>query len=221
MGLWRKPFKYLITQIEHSFLSGEEKTQVNQGDLAMEKKFVVPGDFIGTEEEYLPGEGTFAEGERVYSTLSGEAGDSDRTLRVTQKRQLRKLGIGTVIIGRVENISEPIALVSIQMGNGEEIRFEETSDYAVLHASMIKRGYVKNVRDEYKIGDIIRAKIADLRNGEFRLATDADELGAIKAFCGKCRHAMKMESGVLKCESCEWKDNRKLANDYRKADVQY
>jgi len=78
---------------------------------------------------------------------------------------------------------------------------------------------VKNVRDEYKIGDIIRAKIADLRNGEFRLATDADELGAIKAFCAKCRHAMVIESGILKCESCGYKDNRKLANDYRKASV--
>jgi exosome complex component CSL4 len=114
---------------------------------------------------------------------------------------------------------EPIALISIQSGAGEQ-RFGETSDYAVLHASMIKRGYVKNVRDEYKIGDIIRAKIADLRNGEFRLATDSDNLGAIKAFCAKCRHAMKIESGILQCESCGFKDNRKLANDYRKASVE-
>ena len=136
---------------------------------------------------------------------------------MSQKRPLRALEVGTVIIGTIENIVEPIALVSIQAGSGFESRFGETPDYAVLHASMIKRGYVKNVRDEYKIGDIIRAKIADLRNGEFRLATDSDELGAIKAFCPKCRHPMRVESGILRCESCEWKDNRKTAKDYRKA----
>ena len=50
------------------------------------KKFVVPGDFIGTEEEYLPGEGTAIDGENVYATLCGEVADMARTLLVLQKR---------------------------------------------------------------------------------------------------------------------------------------
>ena len=187
----------------------------------MEKKFVVPGDFIGTEEEFLAGEGTFSEGESIRSTLTGEASESDRKLAVGQKRRLKALGIGAVIIGRVENIVEPIALVSMLDGEGagDSHRFGENPDYAVLHASMIRRGYVKNVRDEYRIGDIIRAKIVDMRNGEMRLSTDSDELGAIKAFCAKCRHPMKVESGLLQCEDCGAKDNRKITNDYRKANL--
>jgi len=185
----------------------------------MEKKFVVPGDFMGTEEEYLPGSGTVAENEKIYAVVAGETKDEERKLSITQKNGLSAYGIGSVIIGRVENIVEPIALVSIQFGEGQGKRFGETGDYSVLHASMIRKGYVKNVRDEYKVGDIIRAKIVDLRNGEFRLSTDADELGAIKAFCGKCRKPMKYESGVVSCEECGNKDNRKIAKDYRKADV--
>ena len=184
----------------------------------MEKRFVVPGDFIGTEEEFLAGNGTFSEGEGVYATAAGTASESDRKLVVAQRKTLRALGIGAVIFGRVENIVEPIALVSMLGGSsGEADRFGENPDYAVLHASMIRRGYVKNVRDEYRIGDIIRAKIVDIRNGEMRLSTDADELGAVKAFCAKCRHPLRLESGLLKCESCENKDNRKIAKDYRKA----
>jgi len=183
--------------------------------MAKEKKFVVPGDFIGTEEEFLPGAGTFADSERVYASLSGQIGDQDRALHITQSRPWKNVEPGETIIGRIENIVEPIALVGI-IGGGAHARFSETSDYAVLHASLIKRGFVKNVRDEYKIGDIIRAKVVDMRNGELRLSTDSDELGAIKAFCQKCRHAMKVESGIVKCESCDWKDNRKLASDYRK-----
>ena len=184
------------------------------------KKFVVPGDFIGTEEEYLSGEGPFSEKEKVYSTITGEAAEAAKKLTVIQKRPLKALGVGATIIGTVQNISEPIALVSMDVGIGEQ-RFGETDEYAVLHASMIRKGYVKNVRDEYKIGDIIRAKIVDLRNGEMRLSTDGEDLGAIKAYCGKCRHAMKVESGILKCEECGFKDNRKLAKDYRKASVDY
>jgi exosome complex component CSL4 len=181
------------------------------------KKFVVPGDFIGTEEEYLPGEGTRSEGEKVFATLTGEVTDKDRTLHVKQARKLAPLGIGTVIIGSIENIVEPIALVRVKTGSleGDE-RLGDNPDYSVLHASMIKRGYVKNVRDEYKVGDIIRAKIVDIRNGEMRLSTDAENMGAIKAFCAACRHPMALVNGGLECESCGAKDNRKIANDYRK-----
>jgi exosome complex component CSL4 len=180
----------------------------------MDKKFVVPGDQIGTEEEYIPGPGTISESEQIVATIAGDVNDADRTLSVRQKRPLSSLVTGTTIIGVVANVVEPIALISIHEGSGHH-RFGEYPDNAVLHASMIKRGYVKNVRDEYKIGDIVRAKIADVRNGEIRLATDSDELGAIKAFCAKCRHAMKLEANLLECESCGAKDNRKIAKDYR------
>jgi len=198
------------------------------------KKFVVPGDFIGTEEEYLPGSGTHADGEKFYSALAGNVSDAARTLSISQKRTLAPLGIGTTIIGSIENIVEPIALIRVKQGsNAGEDRLGDNPDYSVLHASMIKKGYVKNVRDEYKIGDLIRAKIVDIRNGEMRLSTDGEDLGAIKAFCAKCRHAMKksgkdffssgseastpmkIAAGGLECESCGAKDNRKIAKDYR------
>lgn len=184
----------------------------------MEKKFAIPGDNIGSEMENLPGAGTYADKDEIYSSLTGEVKDEARTLSIAQARPLASLGVGTTIIGVIENIVEPIALVSMKEGAGHQ-RFGVNPDYAVLHASMIKKGYVKNVRDEYKIGDIIRAKIADMRNGEMRLATDAENLGAIKAFCAKCRHAMKIENNIMECESCGNKDNRKVANDYRKAEV--
>jgi exosome complex component CSL4 len=185
------------------------------------KKTVVPGESVGSEMEFLPGNGTFVENDEIYSTLTGEIREADRKLSVAQKKPLAAIGIGSVIIGTVENIVEPIALVAIRAGEHETNRMGENPDYSVLHASMIKRGYVKNVRDEYKIGDIIRAKVVDLRNGELRLSTDEPNLGAIKAFCSKCRHAMKLDPQGLACENpdCGWKDNRKVANDYRKADI--
>jgi exosome complex RNA-binding protein Csl4 len=49
-----------------------------------------------------------------------------------------------------------------------------------------------------------------------RLSTDSDDMGAIKAFCAKCRHPMAIIEAGLECESCGAKDNRKIAKDYRK-----
>lgn len=181
----------------------------------MQKKFVVPGEFMGTEEEYVPGSGTFMDGERIYATISGDAKDEQRTLTVAQKPRLEHIGVGAVIIGVVGNVIEPIALVSINRGSEAGSRYGDSPDNAVLHASMIRRGYVKNVRDEMKIGDIIRAKVVDVRNGELRLSTDAEDLGVIKAFCAKCRHPMEKGGETLQCESCGAKDNRKTASDYR------
>lgn len=188
----------------------------------MEKRFVIPGEFLGTEEEYLAGEGTYIEGESIRASVCGTLLEQNRRLSVAHGTPLRAYGVGSIIIGRVENIVEPIALVSMQMGGALEQadeRFGDNPDYAVLHASMIKRGYVRNVRDEYRIGDIIRAKIVDMRNGEMRLSTDSEELGAIKAFCSKCRHPLRQEGRLLKCEQCKATENRKLAKDYRKAQI--
>lgn len=183
------------------------------------KKIVVPGDILGTEEEYLPGPGTISQDGKIYATLIGEVKDEKRTLSVLQKGKLTPFDVGTVVIGCIENIVEPIALVRLKPGSiDEDQRVGDNPDYAVLHASMIKKGYVRNVRDEYKIGDIIRAKIVDIRNGEMRLSTEGDEMGAIKAFCAKCRHPMeKTKDALLRCESCGAKDNRKIAKDYRNA----
>jgi exosome complex component CSL4 len=183
------------------------------------KPLVVPGEFLGTEEEYLAGSGTFSENERIYAAIVGKPKEEARQISVLQLRSLRPLAVGTTVIGFVENIVEPLALVNIQTGAhpDPDFRYGENPDYAVLHASMIRSGFVRNVRDEYKIGDIIRAKIAAIQNGELRLTTDGSELGAIKAFCAKCRHPLKLESGILKCENCGEKDNRKIASDYRRA----
>ena len=94
------------------------------------KKFVVPGDFIGTEEEYLPGAGTRSEGEKVFATLCGEITDKSRTLSIAQKRKLASLGIGTTIIGSIENIVEPIALVRVKSGS-----LEATSAWATTRTT--------------------------------------------------------------------------------------
>ena len=37
-----------------------------------ENNFVVPGDLVGTSEEYLPGNGTYEENGNIYANITGK-----------------------------------------------------------------------------------------------------------------------------------------------------
>jgi len=183
------------------------------------RKHVMPGDAIGTEEEFIGGSGTYMEGEQIRASASGALNDKDRSLSVSRHNMLASVKPGTIVLGRVENVVEPIALISVLPQQEGSTRFAMLPDNCVLHASRIKDGFVKNVRDELRIGDIVRAKIAEVRNGEIHVSTEGAEFGVIKAFCIKCRHALTLVGGSLSCPECGNKENRKLASDYRNVNI--
>ncbi|MDE1797984.1 MAG: exosome complex RNA-binding protein Csl4 [Candidatus Micrarchaeota archaeon] len=183
--------------------------------MALEPKFVLPGQEIGTEEEYVAGVGTYVENAKIYAALTGQLTEENRTLSVVPKRRLSPMAVGTEVIGQIDNISDPVALVVVEPQGTEATRFGTSSAYCILHASYVKRGYVKSVRDELRIGDIIRARVTEFKNGEYHIATDDEHLGAIKAFCASCRHPLEKKPTGLQCPNCGRRENRKLADDYR------
>ncbi|MFA5108644.1 MAG: exosome complex RNA-binding protein Csl4 [Candidatus Micrarchaeia archaeon] len=187
----------------------------------MDKKprVVTPGEHIGTEEEYVAGSGTFIKDEGIYSSIFGHLMDKDRTLSVSANAQVTTPSIGAKIIGRIEAIIDPIAIVSIEkIEDGTNMRFSNSGARFILKAPNIKKGYVKSVRDEYKIGDIIRAKIITESNGEYHLSTEDDDCGCIKAFASgpqDKRYALiKTASGLVNSQCPDKKENRKMAADY-------
>ena len=184
-----------------------------------EKRFVSPGEEIGTEEEYVAGFGTYVEDARIFSAISGELTDENHTLSVSGSPTLRKFANGTMVVGRIDNISEPVAL-SVVSSDPESVkqtsdRFPSTSAYVVLHASFIKRGYVKKVRDEYRIGDLIRGRIVEEKFGEYHISTDDPHCGCLLAFCSACRTPLEKRETILQCPSCGRRENRHLADDYK------
>ncbi len=195
-----------------------------------EQRFVLPGEEIGTEEEFVAGAGTYVEEARIFATVAGRLTDENHTLSVTAAPSLRRFKPGTLVVGRIENISEPVAL-AVMEGEDEEkgavaknqgpgaahasVRYPKSSGYVVLHASFIKRGYVKKVRDEYRIGDIIRGKVVEEKFGEFHISTDDPHCGCIMAFCSECRTPLEKRETLLQCPACGRRENRHLADDYR------
>lgn len=178
------------------------------------KKYVMPGEPVGTEEEFVSGAGTHVENGTIYSSISGVLHDDSRTLSVSRDARLSKMAVGAKAIGRIDNISEPVALVVMEGEEDEIARYPKSDAYLILHASRIKRGYVKNVRDEYRIGDIIKAKIAEEKSGELHISTEDDDCGCLKAFCSSCRHPLVRKPTGLECGNCGRRENRKLASGY-------
>lgn len=178
------------------------------------KKTVMPGDEVGTEEEFTSGAGTHMQEGIIYSTLQGTLNSEGKVLTVSQGRMLAPLKVGTYITGAVDNIAEPVALVVVEGEGDANIRYAQSNAYVILHASRIKRGYVKNVRDEIRIGDILRAKVVEEKNGEMHISTEDEDCGVLKGFCTACRHALIKKPTGLECTSCGRRENRKMASGY-------
>lgn len=175
--------------------------------------FVFPGKVLGVEEEFGSGEGTYSEGGVVYALNAGnvEIG-RDRVVRVRAQTVPETIKVRSVVLGRVEDIIEPISLVKIEPLSDAGRRQAPLAYFAVLHISRIKMGYVKSIRDEVRIGDIIKARVEEIRRGEVYLSTKENGMGVVKAFCSLCRAPLELSSGELLCRSCGSKERRKLAS---------
>jgi len=178
-------------------------------------EFATPGKFLGTEEEFVGGEGVYSEGGKLHAMYAGEQIlDKQRAVSVKAKSIPRMLEPGMVVYGRVEDIFDPIALVKLELVEGVGVRQAQGDYFCVLHISNVKRGYVKELRDEMRIGDIIKALVCEVKRGEAYLDMRDAEFGVIKAFCTNCRSPLHLKGRMLVCEACGNRESRKLSSEY-------
>ena len=184
-----------------------------------EKGIAVPGDFLGTSEEFTPGKGVYDEEGNLYATQIGE-------ISISAKRVITILPAvetpptpedGDVVIGRIEDLRDTVAVVSIACVEGKEKREVAAPSQGVIRISNVKRGYVKELQQEFGYLDVVKAKVIDAR--ALRLSTEEKELGVIKAMCMRCKGDLKRKGNVLVCERCKREESRKIADDYGKGMV--
>ena len=173
---------------------------------------VVPGALLGTEEEFIPGANTALDGSAIYASAVGESEVREKVVQVRARANVPvQLRPGDVVVGRVERIYEPIALIDLAWRKEGGTRQVGPAGYAVLHASHVRDGYVKNVHDEVKIGDIVRARIEKIERGEVELTVKEPGLGVVVAFCTGCRARMTRKGEGFYCSGCDSSEGRKAA----------
>ena len=196
------------------------KTPVSQ-EVTETGDLVLPGDMIGTNEEFISGINTFKHGGNIYSTATGVSNinKKSRVISVVPKTSVPpELEMGDVVIGRVNDLRSSVALVEIAMIEGKGEREIVNLQQAAVHISNVKDGYVKNITDELSPFDIIKAKIIDMRS--MRLSTAGKDLGVIKAYCSQCNIDLVKPSDngnkgyLLKCPVCGKMESRKVSTEY-------
>lgn len=194
------------------------KTPANEAapEVTEELEFVLPGDRIGTNEEFVAGSETFVSGGNIYSLVAGtvSVNKKRRTISVIPKPVTPPvIKEGDIVVGAIFNLRDSMVLLRIEAIQGKGERAFQTP-VAAIHVSNVKNAYVKEMSNEFGMSDIVKGKVIDL--GNMRLTTSGPELGVLKALCPVCHSPMKKDQGKdkLKCVSCGIIKHRKIAAGY-------
>ena len=176
-------------------------------------RLVLPGEYLGTEEEFIAGSGTYEENGRVYSSNVGDVEvGSDYRIRVKGKEESVVVQSGDEIIGVITEINEPLVIVAgeylIKSGKVYVIKTR-----ALVHASRITGHYLDQCSKVLKARDVVRGKVVSTR-GKIDLTLEPPDEGVIYAFCSKCRKPLQRINSGLYCTYCQKNETRKVSNKF-------
>jgi len=178
--------------------------------------FVVPGDRLGVIEEFTSGPGTYVEDGVIYSKVTGTTllDMLNRQVSVYPLVQTALVPqIGSIVTGMVTEVRNKNAVIHVfQIGDKMITNFFK----GMLHISGVSQGYVDNMYNVCKLGDIVRAKVISTENRSVFLSTAEKDLGVIYALCSRCGDLLQPENRDMKCVKCGNIERRKKSIDYGK-----
>lgn len=167
------------------------------------------GDYIGTIEEFIPGNGTYVENGKIYASNIGKVEIDDRERKIMIGKT-NKISIGQTVLCEVVDLRKNMIVVVINKIIGCK---NEVSYKAAIFVSNISDKYVEHLEDAFCIGDIVEAEVVKIENNLIDLSTRG-KFGVVKAFCNRCRHNLIKKGDKLFCENCEKEKIRKTSYNY-------
>lgn len=183
-------------------------------------KLVLPGDQVSTSEELLPGNGTFEEDGIIRANRVGIYTVDEKHRRAVIKPVTSvpiRLRRGDIVLAEVGSVRSSMIIANVFHVIGKK-RSISGDRNGTLRVSEISQSYVKDPATEFSPGDIIRAKVTQVKPS-VQLETKDNDFGVIRGLCSKCRHSLIRNGGILECENCKNKEKRKLAVDYGNYDL--
>ena len=121
--------------------------------------------------------------------------------------------VGSIVSGLVLDVRDKNAVLRIfQIGDKMLSGFFK----GMLHISGVSHGYVDNMFNVCRAGDIMRAKVISTENRSFFLSTADNDLGVVYALCSTCGHALQPGNRGMGCSKCGNVERRKTSPDYGK-----
>ncbi len=178
-------------------------------------RLVVPGDLLGTAEEFVPGRGTYEHDGRIYAALLGRSrvDPSSRSVSVHALHSIPELNVGDLVVGRVEELKSAMAIVEILAAHPSS-RTVPGEPEGTIHVSKVKDGYTENLNDELAPGDLVLARILE-NHPSIKLTTAPPPLGVVSARCQRCHATLELTGrSDLVCPRCGNREHRKVSTDY-------
>ena len=180
-----------------------------------ENKIVLPGEEVSTSEELLPGDGTFEEDGIIRASRVGTYVVDEQHRKAVVKPLTSipvELKRGDIVLAQVGSVRSSMVIANVIHVIGKKRGISGDTN-GTLRVSEISTGYVKDPATEFAPGDIIRAKVMQIKPS-VQLATKDRDLGAIKSVCSRCRHSLVKRDNILECPNCNNKEKRKTADDF-------
>ncbi len=172
---------------------------------------VLPGDYLGAAEEFLPGHGTYEHAGRIYASLLGKPSidTRDRTIRVDPRNSVPELSDGDLVYVRVDELKTAMAICTV-LSSAASRRAMPGQPEGTVHVSKVKDGYTESLAGEFAVGDILLAKVLQGRPS-IKLSTALPTLGVVSARCQVCHALLNLNAQTPTCLRCGHQERRKLA----------
>lgn len=187
----------------------------------MQKRLVYPGDPVGVAEEFVPGPGTYEENGDVFAATVGylTLDTNDFVARVESLVEPPAIvKPGDTVIGVVGMTRSSMAIVEVVALATQPKRQLGGDRNGTLHVSKASEAYVENMEDAFRVRDVVRAKVLET-DPAIQLTTKGPHLGVLKSYCPRCGTAMTRKGKGVVCPECDWKDMKKLADDFGEGNV--
>lgn len=182
---------------------------------------VLPGDALAFSEEYLPGDGVYDDGRFLRAARFGrlEVDNRERRCQVKPFTSVpATLRVGDFVLGLVTLLKPSMAGVEVLHLEGVERNVAGDTN-GTLHVSKIAKRYVQDVGREYRLGDVLRARVIEVKPS-VQLSTEDPRCGAVMALCLRDRFPLGLvDKKTLECPVCARRDVRNIAPDYGKVFV--
>lgn len=178
-------------------------------------RLVLPGDYLGAAEEFLPGHGTYENRGRIYASLLGTPviDPRDRTVRVEARNAVPEVQEGDLVYARIEELKQAMAVCSV-LSTATSRRPVPGTPEGTVHISKAKEGYTETLAGEFAVGDVLLARVLQPRPS-IKLTTAAATLGVVAARCQACHALLVAGPKDLVCPRCGNRERRKLAKGPR------
>ena len=177
-------------------------------------RLVLPGELLGTAEEFVPGRGTYEDGGRIFAALLGHPriDPADRAIRVDAIHAIPQVSENDTVYGRVDELKSAMAIVTI-LTSAPTGRGVPGAPEGTIHISKAKEGYTETLAEEFSPGDVVLARVLQSRP-TIKLTTAPSFLGVVAAHCQVCHALLAKHGHELECPRCGHRERRKMASEY-------